>query len=58
MSSVSWVKLRILFSCEDFKDYIGSGHVKIAPEVYDALARGKAVVALESTIISHGKLIL
>ncbi|OAY80025.1 Pseudouridine-5'-phosphate glycosidase [Ananas comosus] len=36
------------------QDYIGSGHVKIAPEVYDALARGKAVVALESTIISHG----
>nr|CAD1835537.1 unnamed protein product [Ananas comosus var. bracteatus] len=35
-------------------DYIGSGHVKIAQEVYDALARGKAVVALESTIISHG----
>ena len=26
----------------------------IAPEVQDALAEGRAVVALESTIISHG----
>lgn len=28
--------------------------VKIAPDVADALARGLPVVALESTIISHG----
>ena len=28
--------------------------VTIQPEVKDALAAGKAVVALESTIISHG----
>ncbi|KAF9611328.1 hypothetical protein IFM89_030117 [Coptis chinensis] len=30
------------------------GNVKISPEVADALSRGDAVVALESTIISHG----
>lgn len=29
-------------------------HLKIAPEVQDALSRGEPVVALESTIISHG----
>lgn len=28
--------------------------VKISPEVSNALSRGRAVVALESTIISHG----
>ena len=28
--------------------------VRIAPEVREALAGGRAVVALESTIISHG----
>ncbi|XP_072964670.1 pseudouridine-5'-phosphate glycosidase isoform X1 [Typha angustifolia] len=32
----------------------GGGLIKISPEVYDALSCGKAVVALESTIISHG----
>lgn len=32
----------------------GRGYVKIAPEVSEALSCGKAVVALESTIISHG----
>lgn len=31
--------------------------MKIAPEVSDALLRGRAVVALESTIISHGMLV-
>ncbi|XP_058115299.1 pseudouridine-5'-phosphate glycosidase isoform X1 [Magnolia sinica] len=36
------------------KDNIGRGHVKIAPEVSNALSHGRAVVALESTIISHG----
>eukprot|EP00262_Sarcandra_glabra_P014480 TRINITY_DN4246_c0_g1_i1.p1 TRINITY_DN4246_c0_g1~~TRINITY_DN4246_c0_g1_i1.p1 ORF type:complete len:346 (-),score=75.13 TRINITY_DN4246_c0_g1_i1:106-1143(-) len=36
------------------KDDINRGLVKIAPEVLDALSCGKAVVALESTIISHG----
>ncbi|KAK3005621.1 hypothetical protein RJ639_015898, partial [Escallonia herrerae] len=32
----------------------GVGLVKISPVVSEALSRGKAVVALESTIISHG----
>ncbi|KAL5998693.1 hypothetical protein ACLOJK_009638 [Asimina triloba] len=36
------------------RDVIGRGHVKIAPEVHQALSNGHAVVALESTIISHG----
>lgn len=31
-----------------------NAHVKLAPEVADALAGGRPVVALESTIISHG----
>ncbi|XP_042416831.1 pseudouridine-5'-phosphate glycosidase-like isoform X3 [Zingiber officinale] len=31
------------------------GSLKIAPDVNDALLRGNPVVALESTIISHGK---
>jgi pseudouridine-5'-phosphate glycosidase len=31
-----------------------SDHIDIAPEVAEALANGKPVVALESTIISHG----
>src|SRR6266542_3126284 len=30
------------------------GRLRIAPEVADALASGSAVVALESTLISHG----
>ena len=29
-------------------------YLDIAPEVQEALANGKPVVALESTIISHG----
>lgn len=36
------------------KDNIRRAHIKIAPEVSHALLHGKAVVALESTIISHG----
>ncbi|CAA0805834.1 indigoidine synthase A family protein [Striga hermonthica] len=32
----------------------GRGTVKISPQVSEALSLGKAVVALESTIISHG----
>ncbi|MEX2036426.1 MAG: pseudouridine-5'-phosphate glycosidase, partial [Xanthobacteraceae bacterium] len=28
--------------------------LSISPEVADALAQGKAVVALETTIVSHG----
>lgn len=32
----------------------GVGSIKISPEVSDALSNGHAVVALESTIISHG----
>ncbi|KAM1100564.1 hypothetical protein FF1_007000 [Malus domestica] len=32
----------------------GIGSIKISPEVSDALSNGRAVVALESTIISHG----
>ncbi|KAB2606240.1 pseudouridine-metabolizing bifunctional protein C1861.05-like [Pyrus ussuriensis x Pyrus communis] len=32
----------------------GVGSIKISPEVSDALSNGRAVVALESTIISHG----
>jgi pseudouridylate synthase len=31
-----------------------SGYIAMAPEVRDAIAEGRAVVALESTIISHG----
>lgn len=31
-----------------------SGLIKISPEVSDALSRGDAVVALESTVITHG----
>ncbi|XP_073106572.1 pseudouridine-5'-phosphate glycosidase isoform X2 [Elaeis guineensis] len=38
---------------KDTEAYIG-GHLKIAPDVRDALLHGNAVVALESTIISHG----
>ncbi|KAJ1694827.1 hypothetical protein LUZ63_011525 [Rhynchospora breviuscula] len=34
--------------------FIEKGHIKVAPEVYHALMNGKPVVALESTIISHG----
>ncbi|PIA26481.1 hypothetical protein AQUCO_09300059v1 [Aquilegia coerulea] len=36
------------------KDGLNGGNVKISPEVAEALSRGDAVVALESTIISHG----
>lgn len=36
----------------------GEGIVKISPEISEALSLGKAVVALESTIISHGKMLL
>uniref|UniRef100_A0A1D1XH15 Pseudouridine-5'-phosphate glycosidase n=1 Tax=Anthurium amnicola TaxID=1678845 RepID=A0A1D1XH15_9ARAE len=35
-------------------DNVGGGHVKVAPVVYHALSCGDPVVALESTIISHG----
>ncbi|KAF8412888.1 hypothetical protein HHK36_000860 [Tetracentron sinense] len=35
-------------------DGMARGLVKISPDVSDALLRGSAVVALESTIISHG----
>ena len=33
---------------------VDGGLIAIAPEVRDALAEGRAVVALESTIITHG----
>jgi pseudouridine-5'-phosphate glycosidase len=33
---------------------VDKGLIDVAPEVRDALAEGRAVVALESTIISHG----
>ncbi|KAI3920456.1 hypothetical protein MKX01_000795 [Papaver californicum] len=36
------------------KDGSNKGDVKISSEVFDALSNGRAVVALESTIISHG----
>ncbi|XP_059625034.1 pseudouridine-5'-phosphate glycosidase isoform X2 [Cornus florida] len=35
-------------------NYAGAGSVKISPDVSEALSHRKAVVALESTIISHG----
>ncbi|KAM7523365.1 hypothetical protein LguiA_013267 [Lonicera macranthoides] len=35
-------------------DAAGLGHVKISPDVSEALSHGGAIVALESTIISHG----
>ncbi|KAI9193785.1 hypothetical protein LWI28_000158 [Acer negundo] len=35
-------------------DPLSKGLVKLSPEVTEALSRGHAVVALESTIISHG----
>lgn len=41
-------------SFPDGEYYVGGGNLKIAPDVRDALSRGNAVVALESTIISHG----
>lgn len=33
----------------------GRGLIKVSPEVSEALSNGGPVVALESTIISHGK---
>ncbi|KAF5184424.1 Pseudouridine-5'-phosphate glycosidase [Thalictrum thalictroides] len=36
------------------KDSLNRGNVKLSPEVAEALSRGNAIVALESTIISHG----
>ncbi|KAJ3678557.1 hypothetical protein LUZ60_002360 [Juncus effusus] len=36
------------------KNYTEEDLIKVSPEVYEALISGKAVVALESTIISHG----
>ncbi|PSR86800.1 Pseudouridine-5'-phosphate glycosidase [Actinidia chinensis var. chinensis] len=36
------------------KESEGIGMIKLSPEVSEALSRGRAVVALESTIISHG----
>nr|XP_009405707.1 PREDICTED: uncharacterized protein LOC103988795 isoform X1 [Musa acuminata subsp. malaccensis] len=38
---------------EDQNDFI-LGNLKIAPDIYEALLHGNPVVALESTIISHG----
>ncbi|KAG8637341.1 pseudouridine-5'-phosphate glycosidase isoform X5 [Manihot esculenta] len=38
----------------DSNSMIGEGLVKVSPEVSEALSCGHAVVALESTIISHG----
>ncbi|KAH9602186.1 hypothetical protein KSS87_018453 [Heliosperma pusillum] len=35
-------------------NHFKGGSIKISPEVSDALSRGAAVVALESTIICHG----
>ncbi|XP_028106103.1 uncharacterized protein LOC114305203, partial [Camellia sinensis] len=35
-------------------DNLCIGMVKLTPDVSEALSRGRAVVALESTIISHG----
>ena len=35
---------------------MGNGLVKLSPDVSEALSHGRAVVALESTIISHGML--
>ncbi|KAI8526118.1 hypothetical protein RHMOL_Rhmol13G0284200 [Rhododendron molle] len=39
---------------EGGNDDVGIGQVKLSPDVSEALSHGRAVVALESTIISHG----
>lgn len=41
-------------SSQGDKDIAGIGMVKVSPDVSKALSRGNPVVALESTIISHG----
>ncbi|XP_010241761.1 PREDICTED: uncharacterized protein LOC104586286 isoform X1 [Nelumbo nucifera] len=50
------VNLRKHFQHTDKGDKDGNGgcYLKISPDVSEALSRGNAVVALESTIISHG----
>ncbi|EXC54204.1 Pseudouridine-5'-phosphate glycosidase [Morus notabilis] len=45
---------RHLDSSNSLSDNKGVGLIKVSPEVSEALSNGKAVVALESTIISHG----
>ncbi|CAO3414665.1 pseudouridine-5'-phosphate glycosidase [Azospirillum doebereinerae] len=35
-------------------DHLTQGRLTLTPEIADALAEGRAVVALESTVISHG----
>lgn len=50
--STNFTFLEFLFSIFFFKG--GVGFIKISPEVSEALSNGHAVVALESTIISHG----
>lgn len=40
--------------CSSSSHHLQGGLFKISPEVADALSRGAPVVALESTIISHG----
>ena len=37
-----------------FSSKMSSDFVKVSPDVQDAVARGRAVVALESTILTHG----
>ena len=48
MQSVKWVFI--------YAAPVGSIKLKVASEVSEALSLGRAVVALESTIISHGSL--
>ncbi|KAF3454284.1 hypothetical protein FNV43_RR04731 [Rhamnella rubrinervis] len=45
---------RHLHPSHSSSDNKGAGLIKVSPEVSEALSNGRAVVALESTIISHG----
>ncbi|CAL9186182.1 unnamed protein product [Musa hybrid cultivar] len=47
------LKLKSVTGSNDQNDFI-LGNLKIAPDIYEALLHGNPVVALESTIISHG----
>ncbi|KAL5764646.1 hypothetical protein ACOSQ2_017240 [Xanthoceras sorbifolium] len=54
MASSALSRLSNLHNHLNPTDPLSKGLVKLSPEVSEALTRGHAVVALESTIISHG----
>ena len=41
-------------NCSLLQFHVNSSVVDISPEIYDALMNSRPVVALESTIITHG----